>query len=195
VIAGGNDCVTPPQNHQLPIYNAIANSPCKSYVSINGGSHCQMANFNFTCNIGDASCSPSPSITREFQHQVLNQFMILWLNGFLKENCENHLNFLQQLSNNDNISFQNSCNPCELNVGNYLLNYPTIYPNPTNEFLTFSTDLTENTLNIYDLNGKSYPFKLIDNHKISISHLPTGSYIVKITSNKQSTFTYKFIKK
>jgi len=33
VIAGTNDCVTPPAQHQLPMYNSLS-SPCKTYISI-----------------------------------------------------------------------------------------------------------------------------------------------------------------
>ncbi|MFN4818829.1 MAG: alpha/beta hydrolase family protein, partial [Ignavibacteria bacterium] len=42
VIAGANDCVAPPRNHQIPMYDSLA-AQCKSYVSIIGANHCQFA--------------------------------------------------------------------------------------------------------------------------------------------------------
>jgi hypothetical protein len=85
-IAGTNDCVTPPATNQLPIYNALQ-SNCKNYLGITGASHCQMANSNFFCSVGEGSCSPSPTITRAQQHQMMYSYLNLWLDYYLKENC------------------------------------------------------------------------------------------------------------
>lgn len=60
IIAGANDCITPPSANQLPMYNALSGE-CKTYVSILGASHCQMSDFNFLCQIGEVTCSPGPA--------------------------------------------------------------------------------------------------------------------------------------
>ena len=83
LLAGGNDCVTPPPDHQIPMYNALQ-SACKTYISITGGSHCQMAEYNFYCAFGEATCSPSPAISRAQQHLVINRYLIPWLQSILK---------------------------------------------------------------------------------------------------------------
>lgn len=78
IIAGGNDCVTPPKDHQIPMFDSLR-SACKTLVSINGGSHCQMAEDNFLCNFGEATCSPKATISRSEQHQIQFQFIVPWL--------------------------------------------------------------------------------------------------------------------
>jgi hypothetical protein len=83
LLAGGNDCVTPPSGHQIPMYNSLQ-SDCKTYISINGGSHCQMAEYNFYCAFGEATCSPSPAISRAQQHLVINRYLTPWLQSILK---------------------------------------------------------------------------------------------------------------
>ena len=45
IFSGINDCVTPPNTNQIPMYNSLTSS-CKTLISIIGGSHCQMAKKN-----------------------------------------------------------------------------------------------------------------------------------------------------
>jgi hypothetical protein len=194
LIAGTNDCVTVPQNTQIPIYNAITNSPCKSFVSITGGSHCQMANFNFNCNLGDSTCTPAPTITREFQHQILNQFMSLWLDGFLKQICQSHLTFLQTMSQSPAITFQNSCEPCALSASSLMADELTIYPNPTaGEFVI--DKITFQNITFFDLSGKNYELLSTEGGKINISQFSPGIYFIKITTIDNKTIIKKLIKK
>jgi hypothetical protein len=194
LITGTNDCVTVPQNTQIPIYNAITNSPCKSFVSITGGSHCQMANFNFNCNLGDSTCTPAPTITREFQHQVLNQFMSLWLDGFLKQICQSHLTFLQTMSQSPAITFQNSCEPCALSASSLMADELTIYPNPTaGEFVI--DKITFQNITFFDLSGKNYELLSTEGGKINISQFSPGIYFIKITTIDNKTIIKKLIKK
>lgn len=83
VFAGTNDCVTPIAQHQGPMYAALTTS-CRAFVNILGGGHCFFANSNINCTLGELTCSPSPSITRAEQHDVVNDFAGLWLDHFLK---------------------------------------------------------------------------------------------------------------
>lgn len=43
ILSGSNDGVTPPSQHHLPIFNAIAHE-CKSFANLIGGGHCYFAN-------------------------------------------------------------------------------------------------------------------------------------------------------
>lgn len=83
MFAGGNDCVTPPPQHQIPIWEALA-SECRSLVTIIGAGHCQFAESNFNCGLGEASCSPGPAITRATQHAIVDRFLVPWLDWRLK---------------------------------------------------------------------------------------------------------------
>lgn len=86
IFAGGNDCVTPAALHSRLIYDNI-NAGCKWYLSINGGSHCQFANQNFNCSFGEATCSPSPAISRSTQQAIVAEYLLPWLDFELKGLC------------------------------------------------------------------------------------------------------------
>ena len=111
VIAGGNDCVAPPASHQLPLYNALPSS-CKTYLKITGGSHCQMAESNFYCNFGEATCSPSPTISRSEQHAIINRYLVHWLNFELKEDCSSGAKFDSIILADQAITYLKNCILC-----------------------------------------------------------------------------------
>ncbi len=112
VIAGANDCVTPDDEHQIPMYNNLA-SQCKTYLSFVGASHCQFANSNFNCNFGESTCSPSPTISRTEQHQRTFSYLVPWLNKVLKGVCHPQGNFDALLSSAPStiLTYEQSCTP------------------------------------------------------------------------------------
>lgn len=112
VIAGANDCVTPPPQHQIPMYDSTA-SLCKTYISFTGASHCQFANSNFNCNFGESTCSPGPTITRAVQHQRMFKYLVPWLNKYLKGAChpQSNIDSLLNVSTSTEITWNQSCMP------------------------------------------------------------------------------------
>lgn len=62
ILAGGVDCVTPLAGTVKPIYNNVA-SKCKVLAVIPGASHCQFADANTTCNLGELNCQATISRT------------------------------------------------------------------------------------------------------------------------------------
>jgi len=112
LLAGGNDCVTPPPDHQLPMYNALQ-SDCKTYISITGGSHCQMAEYNFYCAFGEATCSPSPAISRAQQHVVINRYLIPWLQSILKGDAAAGEVFDSTLRVDPEVTWLKNCVLCD----------------------------------------------------------------------------------
>ncbi|MCX7745065.1 MAG: T9SS type A sorting domain-containing protein [Flavobacteriales bacterium] len=112
VMYGGNDCVTPPINHQLKMYDSLG-TKCKTLINIVGGSHCQFAESNFNCNFGETTCSPGPTISRAVQHQRMFKYLVPWLNKVLKGAChpQSKIDSLLQVSNNSEITWQQSCIP------------------------------------------------------------------------------------
>lgn len=92
VIAGANDCVAPPVQHQLPMYDALA-STCKTYVTITGGSHCQFANANTNCSLGELTCSPPPDISPMSQQNITSSLLLSWLNYYLKNESDSGVEF------------------------------------------------------------------------------------------------------
>lgn len=84
VFTAAEDCVVPPAIGPLPMYEAV-DVPCKAYVNITGGGHCNFAANSFTCSFGELTCGPDLTITREEQHDVVNDLAGLWLDHFLKD--------------------------------------------------------------------------------------------------------------
>lgn len=82
LIAGSDDCITPPEIHQIPMYDAL-NADCRLLINLDGGSHCQFAEDNFTCSLGELFCSP-PGITQATQHLLISLFIGPWLDYHLK---------------------------------------------------------------------------------------------------------------
>lgn len=83
IFAGGNDCITPPEQNQLPIYEAVKSAD-KTYITIIGGSHCQMAHDHYLCRLAEATCRPKPAVSREEQHALIERYLVPWLKSRLK---------------------------------------------------------------------------------------------------------------
>jgi hypothetical protein len=194
-IAGMNDCVTPPATNQLPIYNELQ-SNCKNYLGIIGASHCQMADFNFFCSVGDGSCSPSPTITRDEQHQIIFSYLNLWLDYNLKENCVSGELF-EALKTNDETNVTNSnCQLCEnLSLANTNTSFFKVSPNPFNDFITLQSNKEVYfEYALYDLKAnKILEGKEISNLQLETSFLSIGIYFLTVTQNQQKK-TVKLIK-
>jgi pimeloyl-ACP methyl ester carboxylesterase len=109
VFSGSNDCVTPPPDHQIPMYNNLS-SPCKTFISINGGGHCYFGDYNFNCAFGEAFCSPSPSITRVQQHTIILNQLIPYLDFQLKGDQLSWITFNNLLNNPSGITSNQECN-------------------------------------------------------------------------------------
>ena len=72
-----------------------------------------------------------------------------------------------------------------------------IFPNPTSDILTLITSVFENvTYTFYDAQGKLiFQDKLsAEQTSIQVSQLPTGSYSLNLSNEKQNLKTFKLIK-
>lgn len=74
----------------------------------------------------------------------------------------------------------------------------SIYPNPTHEIINLTLNTGENTIKIFDLNGKLIfrkqitTYEHLELNEVNISHLKKGVYLLNI-SNKNTNINYKFI--
>jgi pimeloyl-ACP methyl ester carboxylesterase len=151
IFAGSNDCVTPPATNQIPMYDALPGD-CKTYISITGASHCQMANSNLLCTIGEITCSPSPDISRDEQHEIINNYLADWLASQLKEDCTAGSLFDQHIMSDPGITFQKNCLQCEplANVDFHERDF-YVYPNPfSNQINVFIDDTRPMVFTLYD---------------------------------------------
>jgi predicted dienelactone hydrolase len=104
IIAGQNDCVTPPQIHQIPIFSSLK-SLSKILITIKGGSHCQMADRSTICRLGESTCKPSPEISEPDQHTIVVKYLLHWLNFHLKGDLESAQRFDAFLESDPSIEF------------------------------------------------------------------------------------------
>jgi dienelactone hydrolase len=106
ILSGSSDGVTPPSQHHLPIYNAIAHE-CKSFANLIGGGHCYFANSNFNCDFGESTSSTGISLSRSEQQSLMYQQIIPWLSYFLGQNCEGYASFIEYPVNG--ITLNSTC--------------------------------------------------------------------------------------
>lgn len=181
-IAGANDCVTPPDQHQLPMYNALL-SPCKTYVSIIGGSHCQMADSNLLCNLGELSCSPDAEISREAQHQTLEKYLVNWLKSTLYDDCEAGTEFDADIASDSAISFQKTCLQCEpLGVADHDRAKIRVFPNPFADDITVQLPSAGSyEFGLFDMQGREVlRVPVMHNSRIPTGKLQSGMYLYTI---------------
>ncbi len=107
VFSGTKDCVAPASQHQVPMYNASA-STCKTYVSIQGGSHCQFGINSTLCNLGEIFCGGA-GISRATQHAILNSLLLPWLDGVLRMDWQRWQSFEATLVAGSGFTAQQSC--------------------------------------------------------------------------------------
>lgn len=155
-MAAGNDCVTPPSGHQIPMFDSLK-SLCKTYVSIAGGSHCQMSEDNLLCNLGESTCFPKPTISRTTQHQAISRFLIPWLRFHLLKDCRSGQTFDSLAVKDAAVSVRKNCVLCPTN----LVSKParisvTIYPNPatTELYLTLHPKIQQIKCTMYNSAGQ-----------------------------------------
>ncbi|MEO5571652.1 MAG: T9SS type A sorting domain-containing protein [Bacteroidia bacterium] len=151
VFSGTNDCVAPPAQQQDFIYDSTA-SAYKTQVYITGGGHCYFADYNFNCAFGEATCSPSPTITRAEQHATTSDFLKLWLAYYLKGDCNKAQEFQDSLSSSTRITFRQSQSiSCATGIHEVSNNKDValnIFPNPGSEIITIQF-LLEPPLDVY----------------------------------------------
>lgn len=105
MFAGTSDCVTPPASAQSPIYQNLASS-CKYFVTLSGASHCQFANTNPICRLGEIGCNIT--MTEARQHALVLSLLGPWLDLYLKGAPMAKNALLQRLTEPE-LSVQESC--------------------------------------------------------------------------------------
>ena len=115
-IDGAEDCVAPPADHQILMHNALA-SACKTYISINQGSHCYFANYNFNCTFGESTCNPVPALDRALQQDAAADMFTLWFDHWLKGSCQAWEDLQDSLAVSPRITSQQSCTQPTPSIG------------------------------------------------------------------------------
>lgn len=202
IIAGQGDCVTPPVDHQIPMYDSSA-SPCKAYISLDRGGHCAFAASSFTCNTGEFTCSPSNLLSRQEQQSRTALLLKAWLALHIQEAPNALQNWDAAL--NDNSSFwaetreERACFlPSTQHLQDLSQGYK-LYPNPSSgSFWLELADASEPiSLQLYSPLGQLLWTKAYQGQsqvEIQRGDYPTGLYILEIQSSKgRETLRLQFI--
>jgi predicted dienelactone hydrolase len=192
VLSGSADGVTPEADHHLPIFNALS-STCKYYVSITGGAHCYFANPNFNCDTGEAFSAGGITVTRTEQQVISSDYMIPWLNIYLKDACDDQL-IIDDLEANDARTVVNAqcvfeCEEPITSLSDVVLQELNIYPNPVTHELNINGLAATSEIVLTNSLGVEV-LKLIGVSKIDVSNLPSGVYVLHNEGK-----SYKLIKR
>jgi dienelactone hydrolase len=185
MFAGSGDAVTPPANHQVPIYNALA-STCKILVNITGGAHCYYANTDVACDFGELLSGGNITIDRAQQQEIVNSIMLPYLKVLLKD--DPNTTELSSALNQPGITSTVGCN---LGVENMIsFSGVSLYPNPATDKL-FIQNLPENITQAELIPMKGYRvITPVQNGFVDVSALAEGLYFISVGGR-----TLKFVKK
>ena len=85
-------------------------------------------------------------------------------------------------------------NPSTASVNDVFASKVSVYPNPANEFVTISSAVEINKVEVYNLLGKKViSASKLNNNNLDISSLAKGVYMMKLTSG-ESVASKKLIK-
>ena len=192
VLSGAADGVTPEADHHLPIFNALT-STCKYYVSITGGAHCYFANPNFNCDTGEAFSAGGITVTRIEQQETTSDYMIPWLNIYLKDQCDDKL-LIDALEANDVRTEVNAqcifdCEEPTSGLSNLSPAQISIYPNPVTDELTINGILATDNVRLTNSLGVLV-FEGIGSKSLDVTNLPNGVYFLEVNET-----SFKVIKR
>ena len=198
VISGSNDCIAPPNQHQIPMYTALA-SACKTFVSITGGSHCQFANSNINCSIGEATCSPQPAISSSAQQNITITVLVPWLNHYLKNDTAAGVLFQNVITAGSGITSQQNCSLLTTAIPQDITQSKvTIFPNPFSSATTLQTNvpLVNATLTVYNIYGETVMQRnAINGQSVLLlrENMASGVYFIRISEGSKIIATSKIV--
>ncbi len=167
VIAAANDCVAPPADHQIKMYDSLA-SECKTYLSITGAAHCEFANYNFNCSFGQTTCSPQPTISGAEQKDVVSDFTKLWFQYYLKDNCNAWTIFNDSLASSNRVTSTQGCT-----ISNPVINQSGVVLQST-PGTTYQWYLNGNA--IVGANSQNYTATQSGNYYVEVTYYNTCPY-------------------
>ncbi len=186
IFAGTGDAVTPPAQHQIPIYNALGSS-CKFLVSITGGAHCYYANPNTACDLGETVSGGNITLTRAEQQTKMNSVLEPLFEVFLK-------NLNAQLDAFESSLVQSGLETtigCGLNTEIAEISSVSIFPNPTSgQILITGLSAEEKVLTLTDLSGKTRNIPVTES-MIDLSGFSAGVYVLSGRNLRQKVVLNK----
>ncbi|MEN9331579.1 MAG: hypothetical protein RLZZ94_669 [Bacteroidota bacterium] len=194
IFSGTNDCVAPPAPQQDIMYDSTS-AAYKTQIYISGGGHCYFADNNFNCSFGEATCSPSPTITRAEQQSATADFLKSWLAYYLKGDCNKAQEFQDSLALSSRITYRQSqsiaCTTSSMeNISSD--NIFSVYPNPAKSIINVKVNskAVGAFYTINDIAGRIVLRGKVDaeNMTIAVDQLSAGLYILNLNNKSQQQF-------
>jgi predicted dienelactone hydrolase len=187
IFSGGQDGVTPPDEHHIPIYDDLS-SACKTFVNIVGGAHCYFANTNFNCDFGEGTSSSGISITRAEQQTRTFGILDYWLAYQLMNDNSAWTTFQTSLSASPTtLITETTCSFAGLDEEE--TEQLVFSPNPTNSIISFvNTSNEKKEISIFNASGQILTTKEVQN-QVDFSQFEAGIYFLQLNGR-----TYKIIK-
>jgi len=182
VFTATEDCVVPAANGPLPMYQAI-DVPCKAYVNVIGGGHCYFGENSFTCSFGELTCGPDLTISREEQHDIVNDLAGLWLDSFLKDDGSALPAFRDSMLTSTRIVGEATC--ISTGLAGVAVADRSVSPVPAHDVLRLAGVVPGTPLEVIDITGRTVLGVKSTTGTLDISALPNGQYHVRCTSGSE----------
>ena len=200
VFSADLDCVTPPATNQVPMYDSLA-SDCKVFINIKGGGHCYFADYNFICSVGEVGC-PSFTITRDQQHKAVVDFLVPYLDYYLKKRSLGWTIFNDSLHNSPRITYMESCSATGVaDLGR--LDQFVISPNPVHDRLMVTSGSGQERVArivLRSLTGSIVLTRYEQDEtgtaatEVDLSFCKAGAYFLEITGRNGTIRVFRLIK-
>lgn len=179
IFAATEDCITPSASAQRPMFDVVPAS-CKAFVNVVGGGHCNFAASSFTCSLGELTCGPDLTITREEQHDVIMDFAGLWLDHFLRGDGAALNAFRDSVSLSDRVIAEHTC----LTTAVQEREGPdwSLAPVPANDVLNILSPPTGALFHLLDACGRVLRSGRVPAGGLDVSALSEGPYRLVIRS-------------
>lgn len=195
ILSGSGDEVTVPAIHHRPIFDNLGSS-CKYFISITGGAHCYFANPNMGCDIGEMLVSSGITITRSDQQAVMNDYLVKWLDYYLKDADQARKDFIDLLHTDYRITFQEHSALSVYQQAGQGLSTVNVYPNPARDILIVQ-NLSPGKMLSYrlaDITGRIILNGILaaEGNSIDIHYFTEGIYLLSI-NNGVEEFHFRVI--
>jgi dienelactone hydrolase len=202
--AGSYDCITPPAQHALAIFEGIDQEYCKTYINLDGASHCQFASPNANCSLGETlSGCGNPPINGVEQRTRVNNLLLPWLEHHLKNPSQAAFEvFYNQIITPNGFTVINNCEyvvksqePNGRETGLRLLENPV-----RSQQLRFEWEgAVGATFQLKDISGKRIKTGRLPSgssagwYELELPVLSPGTYLLYLTTPAGQTFVQRFI--
>jgi alpha-beta hydrolase superfamily lysophospholipase len=153
LFAGTNDCVTPPPDHQIPMYGALAGG-WRTLVTITGASHCQFNAESFLCELGEAC---SPDISRQVQQDRVWLLLEPWVRAVLLQEAGAAAEFQLLLASGGGFTYEQEGGLTDAPPSSAADLTVTAHPNPFNPATEIRVTVAEGgpvSVSVHDLRGR-----------------------------------------